>query len=305
MSSNEYSSDYHLPVLLHESIEGLNIREGGIYVDVTFGGGGHSREILERLEGGKLLAFDRDADAKANLPQDDRLIFIAQDFQFIESALLMKRIQEVDGILADLGVSSHQLDTAERGFSYRFDAPLDMRMDTSQGESAAELLNQREEEELVRIFSRYGEVTNARKLARSICVKRSVTPITHTQQFEGIIQDCIPPKRRSKYLSQVYQALRIEVNNELKSLEVLLQASLNLLKPGGRLSVISYHSLEDRMVKRFLKAGNFSGKEEKDFYGNSLTPWKLISRKAIQASEEEINRNPRARSARLRIAEKK
>ncbi len=305
MSSNEYSSDYHLPVLLHESIEGLNISEGGIYVDVTFGGGGHSKEILERLKGGKLLAFDRDADAEANLPQDDRLIFIAQDFQFIESALLMKRIQEVDGILADLGVSSHQLDTAERGFSYRFDAPLDMRMDTSQGESAAELLNQREEEELVRIFSRYGEVTNARKLARSICVKRSVTPITHTQQFEGIIQDCIPPKRRSKYLSQVYQALRIEVNNELKSLELLLQASLNLLKPGGRLSVISYHSLEDRMVKRFLKAGNFSGKEEKDFYGNSLTPWKLISRKAIQASEEEINRNPRARSARLRIAEKK
>lgn len=291
--------------MLGACLEGLDIKEGGTYVDVTFGGGGHSKEILKRIGEGKLIAFDRDSDARDNLPEDERLIFIAQDFKFLETSLKMKRIAGVDGILADLGVSSHQLDTAERGFSYRFDAPLDMRMDTSHGKTAAEVLNETDEEDLVRIFSQYGEVTNSRKLARTIVVKRSVAPITHTQQFEGVIQSCILAKRRAKYLSQVYQALRIEVNGELDGLKILLESSLKVLNPGGRLVVMSYHSLEDRLVKRFLKTGNFAGKEEKDFYGNPLTPWKLISRKAIQATEEEVMRNSRARSARLRVAEKK
>ncbi|MCI4671740.1 MAG: 16S rRNA (cytosine(1402)-N(4))-methyltransferase RsmH [Bacteroidia bacterium] len=300
------NSEYHIPVLLEESLEGLDIKEGGTYVDVTFGGGGHSREILKRVgEEGQLIAFDRDADARENLPEDERLIFVAKDFKFLETSLKMKRIEGVDGILADLGVSSHQLDTPERGFSYRFDAPLDMRMDTSYGKTAAEVLNEAEEDELVMIFSQYGEITNSKKLARTIVMKRSAAPITHTQQLEGIIQSCIPPKRRIKYLSQLYQALRIKVNDEMVGLRLLLQAALKVLNPGGRLVVISYHSLEDRLVKRFFKAGNFQGKEEKDFYGNPLTPWKLISRKAIQADEEEVMRNSRARSARLRVAEKK
>ncbi|MEO0897661.1 MAG: 16S rRNA (cytosine(1402)-N(4))-methyltransferase RsmH [Bacteroidota bacterium] len=300
--SNE---SYHIPVLLKDTVDGLNIKPGGVYVDVTFGGGGHSREILRRLEGGTLIVFDRDEDAKANVPDDDRVIFIGKDFKFIDTSLMWRKITAVDGILADLGISSHQIDTPERGFSYRFDAPLDMRMDRTQGRTAAEVLNEEEEDTLVMIFSRYGEITNSRKLARAIAVRRAVSPIGYTQDFEGVIQSCIPPKRRAKYLSQVYQALRIEVNNELKSLETLLTASLKLLNKEGRLSIISYHSLEDRMVKRFFRAGNFSGKEEKDFYGNSLSPWKVITRKAIQASPEEIELNSRARSARLRVAEKK
>lgn len=300
------SNEYHIPVLLEASLEGLDIKEGGTYVDVTFGGGGHSREILKRIgKEGKLVAFDRDADARENLLEDERLVFIAKDFKFLETALKMRRIEGIDGILADLGVSSHQLDTPDRGFSYRFDAPLDMRMDTSHGKTAAEVLNEADEDELVMIFSQYGEIPNSKKLARTIVLKRSASPITHTQQLEGVIRSCIPQKRRLKYLSQLYQALRIEVNDEMTGLKLLLRASLKVLNPGGRIAVISYHSLEDRLVKRFLKAGNFEGKEEKDFYGNLLTPWKLISRRAIQASEEEVMRNSRARSARLRVAEKK
>ncbi|MEO1417050.1 MAG: 16S rRNA (cytosine(1402)-N(4))-methyltransferase RsmH [Bacteroidota bacterium] len=298
-------ASYHIPVLLHETVDGLAVHEGGTYVDVTFGGGGHTREILSRLNEGRVVAFDRDVDAKANLLDDTKLIFIGQDFQFIESALLLKRITQVDGILADLGISSHQIDTPERGFSYRFDAELDMRMDVRQERTAADILNEAEEEELLRIFWNYGELKNARKVVRNIISRRIGAKISTTSQLENILQDCIPPRHRIKFLSQVYQALRIEVNQELKALETLLEVSLKLLRPGGRLSIISYHSLEDRMVKRFMRSGNFQGKEEKDLYGNSLSPWKLIARKAIQPNEEEIARNPRARSARLRIAEKK
>lgn len=296
---------YHIPVLLEACMKGLALKEGGTYVDVTFGGGGHTKEILQQLKGGQVVGFDRDGDAVDNQPADDRFIFIREDFQFIESALLRKRITQVDGILADLGISSHQIDTPERGFSFRFPADLDMRMDQRQEQTAADLLNELEEEELAKLFRDLGEIPNAKKLARLIVARRFPGGIRTTEQFEGIIQECIQPKRRAKYLAQVYQALRIEVNGELTSLETLLKASLKLLKPGGRLVVIAYHSLEDRMVKRFLKAGNFEGKEEKDFYGNSLSPWKLITRRAIQPDEAEIARNPRARSARLRIAEKK
>lgn len=296
---------YHQAVLLKESVDLLDIRPDGIYVDVTFGGGGHSREILSRLENGKLIAFDRDPDAKGNLPDDDRLIFIPQDFQFIESALEAHSIGLVDGILADLGVSSHQFDTPERGFSFRFDGPLDMRMDQNASVSAATLVNEWETEDLIPLFRRYGEIPNAPKLVRELIQARTLSPIKTTAQLEQAIHRCIPHKRRAKYLAQVYQALRIEVNGELDSLESLLKASLRLLKPEGRLVVIAYHSLEDRMVKRFMRAGNLEGKLEKDFYGKPLTPWELINRRAIQPPETEIEANPRARSARLRAAKKR
>lgn len=299
------AESYHIPVLLDASVEGLALKPDGTYVDVTFGGGGHSREILSRLEGGRLVAFDRDGDAGANQPDDERLIFIREDFQFIESALLRKRITQVDGILADLGISSHQIDTPDRGFSFRFAADLDMRMDQRETRTAADILNEYEELELVKLFRDLGEIPNAKKLARLIVARRHPGGIRTTDQFETIIRDSIPPKRRAKYMAQVYQALRIEVNGELDSLRSLLVASLKLLKPGGRIVVIAYHSLEDRMVKRFLRAGNFEGKEEKNLYGHSLSPWQLITRRAIQPDEAEIEQNPRARSARLRIAAKK
>ena len=297
-------SGYHAPVLLGESLDLLAVDPNGIYVDVTYGGGGHSGKLLERLQNGKLIAFDQDPDAQQNLIEDERLVFVARNFTFIEIALEELGIAEVDGILADLGVSSHQFDTAERGFSYRFDAPLDMRMNPTEGLTAAELLNTWEESELIRVLKQYGEVQNARKVVRLISQYRKNAEITTTGQLEGILQTCIPPKRRAKYLAQVYQALRIEVNKELEALEKLLLASLKVLKPGGRMAVIAYHSLEDRMVKRFFRAGNLEGKLEKDFYGNPLTPWKLITRRAVMAEEEEVERNPRARSARLRVAEK-
>ena len=297
-------SGYHAPVLLGESLDLLAVDPNGIYVDVTYGGGGHSGKLLERLESGKLIAFDQDPDARQNLIADDRLVFVARNFAFIEIALEELGIGEVDGILADLGVSSHQFDTAERGFSYRFDAPLDMRMNQAEGLTAAEVLNTYEESELIRVLKQYGEVQNARKVVKLISQYRKNAEVQTTGQLEGILRSCIPPKRRAKYLAQVYQALRIEVNKELEALEKLLLASLNVLKPGGRIAVIAYHSLEDRMVKRFFRAGNLAGKLEKDFYGNPLTPWKLITRRAVVADEAEIERNPRARSARLRVAEK-
>ncbi|MEM7370280.1 MAG: 16S rRNA (cytosine(1402)-N(4))-methyltransferase RsmH [Bacteroidota bacterium] len=298
------TNGYHIPVLLKEAVDGLAIKKGGRYVDVTFGGGGHSQEILTHLEGGELIAFDRDPEAKQNLIADERLTLVPSDFLFIEEVLEMKGKVEVDGILADLGISSHQIDTPERGFSHRFDGPMDMRMNPSEGQTAADILNAWEMRELVHLFRIYGEVPNASKLARIITERRESEEIRNTQQFEAMIQSCIPPKRRAKYLSQVYQALRIEVNGELASLEKLLQAAVRLLKPGGRLVVIAYHSLEDRMVKRYLRSGNPSGKVETDIYGRPLSPWKLIVRRAIQPSEEEIEANPRARSARLRIAER-
>ncbi|MEL6135071.1 MAG: 16S rRNA (cytosine(1402)-N(4))-methyltransferase RsmH, partial [Bacteroidota bacterium] len=229
-------ASYHIPVLLQETVDGLAVQEGGVYVDVTFGGGGHTREILQRMNEGMVVAFDRDVDARDNLPEDAKLVFIGQDFQFIESALLLKRITKVDGILADLGISSHQIDTPERGFSYRFEAELDMRMDVRQETTAAQILNEAEEGELVRIFWNYGELKNARKVARNIVSRRIGAKISTTTQLENILQDCIPPRHRIKFLSQVYQALRIEVNQELSALETLLTVSLKLLKPGGRLS---------------------------------------------------------------------
>jgi len=297
------NTDYHVPVLLDEAVAGLNIQPGGRYVDCTFGGGGHSREILARLDGGQLIAFDKDADAKANLWEDDRLVFVAEDFQFLEPALRSRALIPVDGILADLGISSHQIDTAERGFSFRFDAPLDMRMNREQALSAADLLNSYEEEEIAQVLHRFGEVPGARKAARLIVEQRQRSPLRSTTDLEMAIKGAMPRSRQAKYLAQVYQALRIAVNGELEGLAKLLVSSLQALKPGGRLAIISYHSLEDRMVKRFLRSGNFTGRDEKNAYGHSLSPWKLITRKAIMPSEAEIERNPRARSARLRIAE--
>ncbi|MCL4122106.1 UNVERIFIED_CONTAM: hypothetical protein GTU68_024521 [Idotea baltica] len=280
---------YHIPVLLESSVDLLKIEKDGVYIDVTFGGGGHTKEILKRLEGGRVIAFDRDPDARQNLPEDERVELVESDFTFIESVLEEREVEGVAGILADLGISSHQIDTPNRGFSYRFDAPLDMRMDQAQDITAADILNDWEEADLIRLFSHYGEVPNAKKLARVIAERRKGEPIGKTMQFESMIQSCIPKGRHAKYLAQVYQALRIEVNQELQALESLLTASLKLLKPGGRLVVIAYHSLEDRMVKRFLRAGNLAG---------------LITRRAIQADEEEIVNNSRARSARLRAGEK-
>jgi len=294
---------YHISVLLSESVDLLNIKPNGIYVDVTFGGGGHTREILNRLTCGKVFAFDRDAEARANAIDDERLEIIPTDFQYITEELAKRGITKIDGILADLGVSSHQFDTAERGFSFRFDAPLDMRMDTSQGKTAAEIIAEYEESELSKVFYRYGEVPNARKLAKIICDKRKLQKISTTFELEDAIQDCIYKKERPKYLAQVYQALRIEVNGELISLEKLLESSLSLLNKGGRMVVMSYHSLEDRMTKHFFRTGNFEDKMEKDFFGNAITPWKLITKKAIAPTEKEIEVNSRARSAKLRAAE--
>lgn len=289
--------------MLEDSIELLNLKPDGIYVDVTFGGGGHTRELLRRLEGGRLIAFDRDPDARANLPQDDRITFIPEDFKFIETLLPAYGVEKVDGILADLGVSSHQFDTAERGFSFRFEGPLDMRMNPGQEVSAATLINEAEPELLLSIFQQFGEVPNAKKLVRVITEQREGAKILTTGHFETVIRSCVPQHRRSKYLAQVFQALRIAVNQEMESLTSLLVASLKLLKPEGRLVVIAYHSLEDRLVKRFMKAGNLNGELMKDFYGKPITPWSQITRKAIQPAESEVEQNPRARSARLRAAE--
>ena len=296
---------YHIPVLYQQTLDLLAIAPDEIYVDATFGGGGHSRGILDQLDTGKLVAFDQDPDVSTGLFDDPRFIFIKSNFQFIEKELQSRNLLPVNGILADLGVSSHQLDTPERGFSFRFSSLLDMRMNPSQELNAAHVLQEASEERLGYIFQRFGELPNAKKLAREIVQKRKHTPILETQQFEEVIKGCLPHKRQSKYLAQVYQALRIEVNQELRVLEVFLEASQRILKPGGRLVIISYHSLEDRLVKHFFRSGNFQDKVQKDFYGNSLSPWKLITKKAIKAHEEEIEINPRSRSARLRAVEKK
>lgn len=297
--------DYHIPVLLNASIEALNIDPNGTYVDVTFGGGGHSREILSKLENGRLYAFDQDPDAQVNAPDDSRFTLIPQNFRFTQNFLRMYGVTAIDGILADLGVSSHQFDEASRGFSLRFDAALDMRMGQQGGQTAAELVNTAEEAELARIFKHYGELQGSHRLARLICKTREETPIETTGQLVALAGRMAHPAKQQKYAAQVFQALRIAVNDELEALKALLEQSVSLLKPGGRLVVISYHSLEDRMVKHFMRAGNFDGEVEKDFYGNPLTPFKLISRSAIAPDPEEKERNSRARSARLRIAERK
>lgn len=296
--------DYHIPVLLNASMEGLNIQPNGVYVDVTFGGGGHSRELLSHLDQGKLYGFDQDPDAQTNVPNDDRFTLIPQNFRFMQNFLRMHGVTAVDGILADLGVSSHQFDEASRGFSLRFDAPLDMRMGQQGGQTAAELINTAEEAELAQIFKRYGELQGSHRLARLICKTRETSPIETTGQLVALAGRMAHPAKQQKYAAQVFQALRIAVNDELEALKALLEQSVQLLKPGGRLVVISYHSLEDRMVKHFMRAGNFDGEVEKDFYGNPLTPFKLISRSAIAPDEAEKELNSRARSARLRIAER-
>lgn len=297
---------YHEPVLLQQSIEGLAIKPNGIYVDATFGGGGHSREILKHLQEGKLYAFDQDEDAKKNaeLIEDKNFVFIEANFRFMKRYLKMYGAQQVDGILADLGVSSHQFDTAERGFSTRFEADLDMRMDQKASTNAREILNDAPEEDLKTIFRQYGELTNAAKLARAISSARVNQPIERVSQLKEVLSRFAPRKKENKFFAQVFQALRIAVNDEVKSLEELLLQTEELVAPGGRISIISYHSLEDRLVKNYILRGDLHGVEEKDFYGNVLKPFQAINRKPIQASEAEIEKNSRARSARLRIAER-
>jgi 16S rRNA (cytosine1402-N4)-methyltransferase len=295
---------YHNPVLLNESVEGLNIKCDGIYVDVTYGGGGHSREILKHLTTGKLYAFDQDDDAFANKVEDEKLVLIKQNFKYMKNFLKMYNALPVDGILADLGVSSHQFDEGTRGFSTRFEGKLDMRMDKSGALTAADIVNTYDEQALVNMFSTYGEVENSKRLAACIVKERASKKINTTEEFKQAIISCIPKMREQQYLAKVFQALRIAVNSELDVLKELLKQSLEVLKPGGRLSVISYHSLEDRLVKNFIKSGNFEGKVEQDFYGNKLVDFKAINRQLITPSEEELKLNNRSRSAKLRIAEK-
>ena len=296
---------YHNPVMLNESVDGLEIKKDGIYVDVTYGGGGHSKEILKRLgEKGRLIAFDQDADVEGNVVKDERLVMVPQNFKYLKNYLKMYGITQIDGLLADLGVSSHQFDVGERGFSIRFDGPLDMRMSKSNLITAAKIVNEYSEEDLVRLFREYGEINNAKKLVFEIVSKRMGSKFKTTTDLIEVAEKLVPGKMKNKYLAQVFQALRIEVNSELDVLKELLIQAKEVLKPSGRLVVITYHSLEDRLVKNFLKKGSFSGELEKDFFGNQLVDFKLITRKPVTPSNEELQLNNRARSAKLRIAEK-
>lgn len=295
---------YHKPVMLNESIEGLNIKPDGTYVDVTFGGGGHSQAILHRLEKGRLLAFDQDSDASKNVPDDNRFVLIKNNFRFLKNFLRYYEAMAVDGILADLGISSHQIDLASRGFSSRFDAPLDMRMDRNQNLTAAIVVNEYPEENLKNLFKKYGEISNSGCVSRAIVKARGLKEIKTTHQLVEIVRPCFPPAKLNKSLAKVFQALRIEVNEEITALEDFLVQTPDVLKKGGRLVVISYHSLEDRLVKNFMKSGNLKGEIEKDFFGNPSMTFKMLGNKPTVASGEEIKLNSRARSARLRIAEK-
>lgn len=299
-------SEYHIPVLLDESVTALIGNVSGIYADATFGGGGHTSEILSRLSPeGRVIAFDRDADALDNRIDDPRLTLIHNNFRFIHNFILYEGYSGgIDGILADLGVSSHQFDTAERGFSFRYDAPLDMRMNKEAKTTAADIVNTGSEDALERIFRLYGEVEGSRRLARMICAARENSPILTTSQLDKAIEKAVPKFAGHKFLAKVYQALRIEVNQEMRSLEKFLDGAAQSLKSGGRLVVITYHSLEDRMVKNFIKCGNVEGKPEKDFYGNISAPLRAVNRKPSVPQEKEIASNTRARSAKLRIAEK-
>lgn len=297
---------YHVPVMLDESIELLDIRPGGTYVDVTFGGGGHSRGILERLsDSGRLFAFDQDRDARRNLPDDPRLVFVESNFRFMRGWLRCHGVERVDGILADLGVSSHHFDTRERGFSFRFDAPLDMRMNQRARLSAADVVNRYETGKLIRIFRDYGELDAPHRIAGCIERVRRERPLASISDLIEAVAPVTPRGADSKFLAKLFQAIRIEVNGEMDALEMMLEQALRVLRPGGRLVVITYHSLEDRLVKNFMRSGNFTGKPEKDFYGRPRTPWELVVRKAIVPSAEETERNPRSRSAKLRAAEKR
>jgi 16S rRNA (cytosine1402-N4)-methyltransferase len=298
-------TEYHIPALLEESITGLNIDPAGIYVDATFGGGGHSRAILEKLTSGRLIAFDRDIEAQVNIPPNKNFLLVHHDYVHLKKYLRYLEINEVSGILADLGISSHQVDTAERGFSFRFDAPLDMRMDAQIPKTAADLLNQFDEAELQQIFSEYGEVKNAKTLSRAIITGRRIGPLKTTGQLLKIAETVLPHKESlKKYAAPVFQALRIAVNDELNALRSFLQQSYEVLKPGGRLAVITYHSLEDRIVKKFLQESEGEDMQTSAIYGKNTEKWKLISRKPMIPSDFEINNNPRSRSAKLRIAEK-
>ncbi|HLP05165.1 MAG TPA: 16S rRNA (cytosine(1402)-N(4))-methyltransferase RsmH [Paludibacter sp.] len=297
---------YHVPALLPETIEGLDIRPGGVYVDVTFGGGGHSKEILNKLgEKGKLVAFDQDEDAVRNAFDDPRFLFVRSNFRYLVNFLKYHNIEKVDGILADLGVSSHHFDEAERGFSFRFDGKLDMRMNIQSPLTAAHVLNTYSEEQLANVFYLYGELHNSRKIARTIVAARAKAPFDRIFPFIEVLKPYFGREKEKKDMARVFQALRIEVNREMEVLKSLLEQSIKVLNPGGRLVVLTYHSLEDRLVKNFMKSGNFEGKLEKDFYGNAISPLKAVNSKVIVADEAEVERNPRARSAKLRIAELK
>ena len=297
---------YHIPVLLKESVDGMNIRPDGTYVDVTFGGGGHSREILSRLgDEGKLLSFDQDEDAERNVPDDKRLIFVRSNFRYLKNFLRYHQVGQVDAVLADLGVSSHHFDDAERGFSFRFDGALDMRMNKRAGMTAADVVNQYDEERLANVFYLYGELKNARKLASLLVKARVVGEIKTISEFLEIVKPLFGREREKKELAKVFQALRIEVNHEMEALKEMLMAATAVLKPSGRLVVITYHSLEDRIVKNLMKTGNVEGKEEKDFFGNLKSPFRLVNNKVIVPGNDEIEINSRSRSAKLRIAEKK
>ena len=296
--------EYHNPVLLKETVDGLDIKPDGVYVDVTFGGGGHSREIMSRLgPNGKLFAFDQDEDAQANVIQDDRFTLIPENFRFLKRYLRFYGIKEVDGVLGDFGVSSHQFDVAERGFSTRFDAELDMRMNQKSAVSAYNVVNEYEEQQLKKMFFEYGELKNAGALANTIVNARRDNSIKSTEQLKQVLSRFLPAHKSNKILAQIYQAIRIEVNQEIEVLKEFLEQTLEVLKPGGRLSVISYHSLEDRLVKRFIRNGMFEGEPERDMFGNFEVPLKAVG-KLIVPTEEEIEVNNRARSAKLRIAEK-
>ncbi|MBP3668793.1 MAG: 16S rRNA (cytosine(1402)-N(4))-methyltransferase RsmH [Bacteroides sp.] len=297
---------YHVPVLLNESIEGMNLQPGGIYVDVTFGGGGHSKEILRRMDNDShLYSFDQDEDAEKNIVNDARFTFVRSNFRYLYNFLRYYEVEQVDAVLADLGVSSHHFDDSERGFSFRFDGKLDMRMNKRSGITAADVVNTYDEERLANIFYLYGELKNSRKLASVIVKARNNQPIVTIGEFLDIVKPLFGREREKKELAKVFQALRIEVNQEMEALKEMLQSATEMLKPGGRLVVITYHSLEDRMVKNMMKTGNIEGKSTQDFFGNVQTPFKLINNKVIVASDDEVARNPRSRSAKLRIAEKK
>lgn len=299
-------SEYHQPVMLTECIEGLHIIPDGVYVDVTFGGGGHSRAIMQHLSAsGRLLAFDQDADALQNTIDDSRFTLIHENFRHLKAFLRLQGVRSIDGLIADLGVSSHQFDEGSRGFTFRTDGPLDLRMDQRQENTAADLVNSLEEGDLARLLRLYGELPNAGAMAHAICLARKESPIETTLQLRDAVKRHLPRNQENKFLAMLFQALRIEVNGELEALRLMLTQAVEMLTPGGRLVVMSYHSLEDRLVKNFIKTGNFEGNLEKDFFGNPLTPLAPVTRKAVTASEEELAINNRSRSAKLRIAEKK
>ena len=300
------TTTYHIPALLKPSVDGLNIRPDGTYVDVTMGGGGHSREILSRLgPDGRLLGFDQDEDAERNIPDDSRFTFVRSNFRYLSNFLRYYGVPRIDGLLADLGVSFHHFDDSERGFSFRFDGALDMRMNKRAGQTAADIVNNYDEERLANVFYLYGELKNSRKLAAALIKARSNGPVNTIGEFLDIVKPLFGREREKKELARVFQALRIEVNQEMEALKEMLYAATDALRPGGRLAVITYHSLEDRLVKNLMKTGNVEGTVQKDFFGNIRSPFRLVNNKVLVPDEEEVARNPRSRSAKLRIAEKR